>query len=760
MVLLRRLVGGSLDASLGELRRCHLSLRRITAQSFRGDAEVGRYDVVRTLCGGLRRGWNWDSLSRKFDGLGLDNDLVEKVLLELKEPDDARCALSFFHWSAKEKRFEHGIRSYCVMINILVRGRMIRDAKALLESVLKKTGENSSSFLVVDSLLESYGVTDVDPLVFNLLVQAYAKLRMFDVGLEVCSYLGKRGFSLSLATFNALLHVVQRSDRCEFVWKIYEHMIKERVYPSEATVEILISALGKEGKLQVFVDMLDRIQGKRCSPSVIVNTCLIFRIIEEGNGEEVLTLLRRLLQKNLVPDTVAYSLITFSKLKTGDIESATILNAEMISRGFDPNAFLYTKFIRAHCQGGGFEEANRLMLEMQKLGLRPYDGTYESIIEASAEAGRIEDCLLNFHGMLDAGLVPACPIFNVMAGKLCELGKVTEANELLTLLIDKGFSPDETTYSLLISGFGQVAEAEEGIKLYNEARFRKLPCGSSSIIRAALIESLRRCGKFMEAEKYHGIMEDYLEILRDDWFSRSPVAYLHKCLGRTSSSSVSTSKASPPATQSTRMTSVFQGSTSSRISSKEAAPPVIPLLGSPGLRFLGVNSKSIDCKMLGGGFVSSRSSDRIGGRMFSLRRSLVHKRRPLAITNSSPSNSGSTSEESSDKEKTPFGYTRKDVLLIGLGVTVLGVGLKSGLEFAGVDPLQAGNVVQLVLVLGLTVGWISTYIFRVSNKEMTYAQQLRDYEYKVMEKRIESLTEAELQALLEQVEEEKKTLGQ
>lgn len=55
------------------------------------------------------------------------------------------------------------------------------------------------------------------------------------------------------------------------------------------------------------------------------------------------------------------------------------------------------------------------------------------------------------------------------------------------------------------------------------------------------------------------------------------------------------------------------------------------------------------------------------------------------------------------------------------------------MQYLGVDPLQAGNVVQLVLVLGLTVGWISTYIFRVSNKEMTYAQQLRDYEDKVMQ---------------------------
>ncbi|GMH23369.1 hypothetical protein Nepgr_025212 [Nepenthes gracilis] len=123
-----------------------------------------------------------------------------------------------------------------------------------------------------------------------------------------------------------------------------------------------------------------------------------------------------------------------------------------------------------------------------------------------------------------------------------------------------------------------------------------------------------------------------------------------------------------------------------------------------------------------------------------------------------PRSSGSSNDiedDSSNQTKAPFGYTRKDVLLIGLGVTATGVGLKSGLEFVGVDSLQAGNAVQLIMVLGLTIGWILTYVFRVSNKEMTYAQQLRDYENKVMQKRLESLTEAELEALLEQVEEEK-----
>lgn len=111
-------------------------------------------------------------------------------------------------------------------------------------------------------------------------------------------------------------------------------------------------------------------------------------------------------------------------------------------------------------------------------------------------------------------------------------------------------------------------------------------------------------------------------------------------------------------------------------------------------------------------------------------------------------------------EKTPFGYTRKDVLLIGLGLTVVGVGLKYGLEFLGVDSMKAGNVVQLVMVLGLTVGWISTYVFRVSTKEMTYAKQLEDYENKVIQKRLDELPEAELESLLAQVEEEKQRIKQ
>ena len=42
----------------------------------------------------------------------------------------------------------------------------------------------------------------------------------------------------------------------------------------------------------------------------------------------------------------------------------------------------------------------------------------------------------------------------------------------------------------------------------------------------------------------------------------------------------------------------------------------------------------------------------------------------------------------------------------------------------------------------------SSYVFRVANKDMTYAQQLRDYENAVIQKRFEELSTTEVSGLL------------
>lgn len=65
---------------------------------------------------------------------------------------------------------------------------------------------------------------------------------------------------------------------------------------------------------------------------------------------------------------------------------------------------------------------------------------------------------------------------------------------------------------------------------------------------------------------------------------------------------------------------------------------------------------------------------------------------------------------------TEFGYSRKDVLLIGGSLLGLGFGLYYGVQALGVEPGKAGNFVQLGIFLALCIGWVSSYLLRVVNK--------------------------------------------
>mmetsp|Transcript_12306 Transcript_12306/g.44874 ORF Transcript_12306/g.44874 Transcript_12306/m.44874 type:complete len:200 (+) Transcript_12306:59-658(+) len=115
-------------------------------------------------------------------------------------------------------------------------------------------------------------------------------------------------------------------------------------------------------------------------------------------------------------------------------------------------------------------------------------------------------------------------------------------------------------------------------------------------------------------------------------------------------------------------------------------------------------------------------------------------------------------EDGSDTEKAPaknteFGRSRKDVLIISFGITVVGYALKTGLTVAGVDEIQAGNWTTAFVMVAILMGYLSTYLFRVGRKEMTYIGQLRDYEMAVMEKRLEEMPPAEMEKLMEDVDE-------
>ncbi|KNA26109.1 hypothetical protein SOVF_000460 [Spinacia oleracea] len=473
-------------------------------------ADDPKHTVASSVCDSLRKGLNWDTLSRKYGSVNLDDLIIERVLLEFKEPIEAKRALSFFHWAAHNNKLGHGLKHYCIIIQILARARLVNDARSLLESILMRNGENevncSLRFPVVDMLLNTYKVTNSCSFVFDLMVQSYSKLRMYSAAFDVCCYLDERGFSLSLVTFNTLLHVIQKSpDDSNLIWEVYGHMIQKRINPNDATVKIMINALCKAGELQKYMNIIGRVHGKGCSPMVTVNTSLVFRMLGEGRIEKGLVLLKRMLQNKLLLDDVSYSLVVYARLRSGELNLAREVYEQMLSSGFLPNSFVYTLFIEGYCEKGMVEEALNLMDEMVNMGLKPYDDTYNSLIVACARIGASVDSFRLCEEMTEKGLLPSTSAFNEMVGKLCESGNMKQSNDMLTVLMEKGYLPDETTFLHLIDGYGREKNIQEALKLYYEMEFRSISPGLP--ILTSLIRTLCKCRKLEEADKYLAIMK-------------------------------------------------------------------------------------------------------------------------------------------------------------------------------------------------------------------------------------------------------------
>ena len=99
---------------------------------------------------------------------------------------------------------------------------------------------------------------------------------------------------------------------------------------------------------------------------------------------------------------------------------------------------------------------------------------------------------------------------------------------------------------------------------------------------------------------------------------------------------------------------------------------------------------------------------------------------------------------------------RIDVLAIGLAVFLLGGLGYIILQAVGLDNIKAGIGSQVLLIL-VILGWSATYLFRVSNKNMTYDQQRSEYEEAVLQQRLDEMTPEELAKLQAEIAAKKTT---
>ena len=96
--------------------------------------------------------------------------------------------------------------------------------------------------------------------------------------------------------------------------------------------------------------------------------------------------------------------------------------------------------------------------------------------------------------------------------------------------------------------------------------------------------------------------------------------------------------------------------------------------------------------------------------------------------------------------------TKGGAVVVTGGTVMIPIVAYNVFKLQGMDEMSAGNLASGSFVVIAILAWTSTYLFRVGNKEMTYAKQLKSYEDAVIAKRLEELADEEVEALLDEID--------
>ncbi len=99
---------------------------------------------------------------------------------------------------------------------------------------------------------------------------------------------------------------------------------------------------------------------------------------------------------------------------------------------------------------------------------------------------------------------------------------------------------------------------------------------------------------------------------------------------------------------------------------------------------------------------------------------------------------------------------RIDVLAICFGLFVAGGVCYGVFKAIGFDNLDAGIWSQTLFLVGL-LGWVSTYLFRVGTRTMTFHKQREDYEEAILQRKLDNMTAEELAKLQAEIDAEEQS---
>ncbi|KAL2227935.1 UNVERIFIED_CONTAM: Pentatricopeptide repeat-containing protein, mitochondrial [Sesamum indicum] len=409
----------------------------------------------------------WDKLNKLASGLTPFR--IKHILLKTRK--DYVLCLEFFKWVEAKNSELNTLDVNSMILHILTKNRKFKSAESILWRILEK-GLSEFDFprKVFEALVYSYRMCESSPRVFDVLFKTYAHMKKLRNASDSFCWMREYGFYPTVESCNAYLSTLNGLNRWDIALAFYKEMLRCRISPNVYTINMVIGAYCKAGKLEMAVE--------------------VFREMEK---------------MGLDRNAVSYNTLIAGYCSKGLLSSGLRLKNVMEKNGIRPNDATYNTLINALCKEGKLHEANKLFREMKRMDVAPTTVTYNTLINGYSEAGNSEMGIRLFEEMSVSGVKADILTYNAVIMGLCKEGKTKKAAYMVKELDREKLVPNSSTFAALITGQCARNNAERAFQLYKS--MIRSGCHPNGTTLKMLISA------FIKNEDYDGAVEVLKEMM-------------------------------------------------------------------------------------------------------------------------------------------------------------------------------------------------------------------------------------------------------
>ncbi|KAL6650939.1 hypothetical protein ACP70R_009864 [Stipagrostis hirtigluma subsp. patula] len=415
----------------------------------------------------------------------LTDAVVVAVLLSVRAPE---LCVRFFLWAERQVGYSHTGACYDALAEVLGFDDRARTAERLLREI----GEDDRE--VLGRLL-------------NVLVRRCCRRGVWGEALEELGKLKNFGYRPSGATYNALVQVLATAGQVDMGFRVQKEMSESGFCMDRFTVGCFAQALCKEGRWADALDMLEREDFKL---DTVLCTQMISGLMEASLFDEAISFLHRMRCNSCIPNVITYRTLLSGFLKKKQLGWCKRIINMMMKEGCNPNPSLFNSLIHGYCNVRDYLYAYKLFQRMTACGCPPGYVAYNIFIGSICGGEELPnpDLLALAEKVYEEMLASSCVLNKVntanFARCLCGVGKFDKAFQIIKTMMRKGFVPDTSTYSKVITFLCQAMKVEKAFLLFQE--MKKAGVNPDVYTYTILIDSFCKAGLVEQAQSWYDEM--------------------------------------------------------------------------------------------------------------------------------------------------------------------------------------------------------------------------------------------------------------